>query len=125
MTVNYYGQKLKSKNLPMVAWGIWSFAGILANQGVRFSEIHNMMNGPDTFKAMNKEFYKLQGHLLSKKDLDKSSILFMKENWPKGEYLKWEKRNKDKFPKNYFSDNHDVIGELENGVLENGETINQ
>ena len=109
----------------MVAWGIWSFAGILANQGVRFSEIHNMMNGPDTFKAMNKEFYKLQGHLLSKKDLDKSSILFMKENWPKGEYLKWEKRNKDKFPKNYFSDNHDVIGELENGVLENGETINQ
>ena len=49
----------------------------------------------------------------------------MKENWPKGEYLKWEKRNKDKFPKNYFSDNHDVIGELENGVLENGETINQ
>ena len=125
MTVNYYGQKLKSKNLPMVAWGIWSFAGILANQGVRFSEIHNMMNEPDTFNAMNKEFYKLQGHLLSKKDLDKSSILFMKENWPKGEYLKWEKRNKDKFPKNYFSDNHDVIGELENGVLENGETINQ
>ena len=60
MTVNYYGQKLKSKNLPMVAWGIWSFAGILANQGVRFSEIRNMMNGPDTFKAMNKEFYKLQ-----------------------------------------------------------------
>jgi hypothetical protein len=124
MNVNYYGQKLKSKNLPMVAWGIWSFAGILANQGVRFSEIHNMMNAPDTFNAMNKEFYKLQGHFLSHKDLDKSSILFMKENWPKGEYLKWEKRNKDKFPKNYFSDNHDVIGELENGVLENGKTIN-
>jgi len=120
MTVNYYGQKLKSKDLPMVAWGFWSFAGILAGQGVRTSKIHKLMNGPDPFKAMNKEFMKLRGHLLFKEDLDKSSILFMKENWPKNNYLDWEKRNKDKFPPNYFSDNHDTLGEIEEGILENG-----
>ena len=120
MTINYYGQKLKSKDLPMVAWGLWSFAGILAGQGVRVSEIQKMMNGPDPFKAMNKEFMKLEGHLLFKEDLDKSSILFMKENWPKKNYLEWEKRNKKGFPKSYFSDNHDTSGEIEEGVLENG-----
>ena len=94
MTVNYYGQKLKSKDLPMVSWGLWCFAGILANQGVEASEVRKLMNAPDPFKAMNKKFIKLRGHLLFKEDLDKSSIIFMKENWPKGEYLKWEKRNK-------------------------------
>ena len=118
MTINYYGQKLKSKDLPVVAWGLWSFAGILAGQGVRVSEIQKMMNGPDPFKAMNKEFMKLEGHLLFKEDLDKSSILFMKENRPKEEYLKWEKRNKDKFPTKYFSDDHDAVGEIDEGVLE-------
>ena len=122
MTVNYYGQKLKSKDLPMVAWGLWCFAGILVNLGLRVSEVRKLMDEPDPFKAMNKEFIKLRGHLLFKEDLDKSSIIFMKENWPKGEYLKWEKRNKDKFPKKYFSDNYDAVGELENGVLENGKT---
>lgn len=122
MTINYYGQKLKSKDLPVVAWGLWSFAGILVNQGVEASEVRKLMNEPDPFKAMNKKFMKLRGHLLFKEDLDKSSILFMKENWPKEEYLKWEKTNKDKFPKKYFSDNHDTVGEIENGVLENGKT---
>ena len=118
MTINYYGQKLKSKDLPVVAWGLWCFAGILAGQGVRVSEIQKMMNGPDPFKAMNKEFMKLEGHLLFKEDLDKSSILFMKENWPKKNYLEWEKRNKKGFPKSYFSDDHDAVGEIDEGVLE-------
>tara|TARA_R100001460_G_scaffold106056_1_gene153240 strand:+ start:385 stop:759 length:375 start_codon:yes stop_codon:yes gene_type:complete len=124
MTVNYYGQKLKSNGVPMVAWGLWSFAGILVNLGLRASEVRKLMSEPDPFEAMNKKFWKLRGHLLFKEDLDKSSIMFMKENWPKGEYLKWEKRNKDKFPKKYFSDNYDAVGELENGVLENGKTTN-
>ena len=122
MTVNYYGQKLKTNGVPMVAWGLWSFAGILVNLGLRASEVRKLMNEQDPFEAMNKKFWKLRGHLLFKEDLDKSSIMFMKENWPKEEYLKWEKRNKDKFPKKYFSDNHDTVGKIENGVLEDGET---
>ena len=46
----------------------------------------------------------------------------MKENWPKEEYLKWEKINKDKFPTKYFSDDHDAVGEIDEGVLETDKT---
>ena len=70
MTVNYYGQKLKSNGVPMVAWGLWSFAGILVNLGLRASEVRKLMSEPDPFEAMNKKFWKLRGHLLFKEDLN-------------------------------------------------------
>ena len=104
---NYYGKEIQFQGIPLTPWGNWAYACWMLNENVPEKEVTEAMNkGPsnkskERMDDLSKKYF---GRTVSNDDLDTLSIDFMKNNWPKDEYLKWEKNNKDKYPKDCFSD---------------------
>ena len=91
--VNYYGEELKSKGLPMVPCGVWAFACILQNNGMKTKDVSKMMTSfagtvCELFDEMNRKYKSLTAKTMSDDDLDKWSDGFRKKYWPKEIYLK-------------------------------------